>query len=69
MSKTDWQKDFPEMYEPKKENQIQTVDQMLRRHEKPERKVNKNPRFVAGTVQGVNKYIADRQGSTNAIFE
>ena len=56
------------MYEPKKENQIQTVDQMLRSHEKPERKVNKNPRFVAGTVQAVNKYVADRQGFTNKIF-
>ena len=58
------QKDFPKMYERKKEKRIQTVDQMLRSHEKTEAKVNTNPRILAGTKEAINKFVADRQGIT-----
>ena len=52
------------MYERKKEKRIQTVDQMLRSHEKTEAKVNTNPRILAGTKEAINKFVADRQGIT-----
>ena len=61
---THLQKDFPKMYERKKEKRIQTVDQMLRSHEKTEAKVNTNPRILAGTKEAINKFVADRQGIT-----
>ena len=65
LHKTNKQKDFPEMYESKKQKRIQTVDEMLRQREKNGAKVNKNPKILAGTVEAINKFVADRQAFTS----
>ena len=65
LHKTHKQKDFPEMYESKKQKRIQTVDEMLRQREKTGAKVNKNPKILAGTVEAINKFVADRQAFTS----
>merc|ERR1712176_664144 len=54
-------KDFPEMYESKKQKRIQTVDEMLRQRKKISTKVNTNPKILAGTEEAINKFVADRR--------
>ena len=52
------------MYETKKEKRIQTVDEMLRQRQKTKPKVNRNPKILPGTVEAINKFVADRLAFT-----
>ena len=53
------------MYESKKQKRIQTVDEMIRQRGKTDAKVNKNPKILAGTVEAINKFVAERQAFTS----
>ena len=55
------------MYETKKEKRIQTVDEMLRQRQKTKPKVNRNPKILPGTVEAINKFVADRLAFTTWI--